>query len=110
MSTIIPNSDYDLWDAWLHKICPFLSVPLFFFCFHLLTLLTDKNTQRDNWFKAAEDSISTGVCLRVENGFFRVFPYENPALIPFETAIRALNPVVAVKVCSPAIHVTLGKM
>ncbi|KAF8063260.1 glycosyl transferase family group 2-domain-containing protein [Lyophyllum atratum] len=32
-----------------------------------------------------------------------VFPYENPALIPFEAAVRGLNPVVAVKLRSSAV-------
>ncbi|PFH48495.1 hypothetical protein AMATHDRAFT_65339 [Amanita thiersii Skay4041] len=84
------NSDYDKWDAWLHKIY--------------------ENTQRDNWFMPMEDVIATGVCLRVENGFFRVFPYENAALVPFEEAVRRLNPVVAVKVRNAAIHAALGKV
>ncbi|KAF8063255.1 glycosyl transferase family group 2-domain-containing protein [Lyophyllum atratum] len=34
---------------------------------------------------------------------FLVFPYENPALIPFEAAVRGLNPVVAVKLRSSAV-------
>jgi hypothetical protein len=28
-----------------------------------------------------------------------VFPYENPYLVPFEAAVRSLNPLVAIKVC-----------
>jgi hypothetical protein len=39
---------------------------------------------------------------------FRVFPYENPALEPFETAVAALNPQVAVKVRSAAVHAALA--
>jgi hypothetical protein len=39
---------------------------------------------------------------------FRVFPYENPALEPFETAVAALNPQVAVKVRSAAVHAALS--
>lgn len=57
-----------------------------------------------------EDIISTGVCLRVEDGYFRVFPYENPALIPFEAAVRRLNPVVAVKLRSAAVTAAIRKM
>lgn len=55
-----------------------------------------------------------GVCIRVTNndgtgqGQFRVFPYENRYLEPFEAAVRALNPVVAVKVRSAAIHAALS--
>jgi hypothetical protein len=37
-----------------------------------------------------------------------VFPYENPYLQPFEKAVRALNPVVAVKVRSAAVHAALS--
>ena len=39
---------------------------------------------------------------------FRVFPYENRYLEPFEAAVRALNPVVAVKVRSAAVHAALA--
>ncbi|KAH6903092.1 glycosyl transferase family group 2-domain-containing protein [Coprinopsis sp. MPI-PUGE-AT-0042] len=84
------NSDYDLWDAWLHKIYEI--------------------TQQDNWFMPSEEIMSTGVAMRVEDGFFRVFPYENPALVPFEAAVRKLNPVVAVKMRSAAVHAALRKV
>jgi len=57
-----------------------------------------------------EDIISTGVCLRVDDGYFRVFPYENPALVPFEAAVRRLNPVVAVKLRSAAVTAAIRKM
>ncbi|KAF8891407.1 glycosyl transferase family group 2-domain-containing protein [Infundibulicybe gibba] len=86
----IHNSDYDLWDAWLHKIY--------------------ESTQGGNWFGRQEDVISTGVCLRVQNGYFRVFPYENPALVPFEAAVRGLNPVVAVKIRNAAVHAAILKL
>ncbi|KAF8163759.1 glycosyl transferase family group 2-domain-containing protein [Crassisporium funariophilum] len=86
----IHNSDYDLWDAWLHKI---------YEC-----------TQPDNWFMPAEETVSAGVAMRVENGFFRVFPYENPALIPFEAAVRRLNPVVAVKIRNAAVQAAIRKI
>ncbi|KAG8810640.1 hypothetical protein FRC17_002848, partial [Serendipita sp. 399] len=76
--------DYDAYDALLHHIF--------------------KQTQGDAWFKPAAENISTGVCLRVEPGVYRVFPYENPELEPFEAAIRALSPEVAVKVRSAAVH------
>jgi hypothetical protein len=87
--------DYDAYDAILH---------------HLF-----KVTQGDAWFKSAHDSLSAGVCLRVESGagksggsHFRVFPYENLNLVPFEQAVRSLNPVVAVKVRSAAVHSALS--
>ncbi|KAI6133008.1 glycosyl transferase family group 2-domain-containing protein [Pisolithus croceorrhizus] len=80
--------DYDAYDALLHYIF--------------------KQTQGDAWFKPSEENISAGVCLRVEPGHFRVFPYENPVLAPFEAAVRALNPVVAVKVRSAAVHAALA--
>ncbi|KAF8346389.1 glycosyl transferase family group 2-domain-containing protein [Amanita rubescens] len=51
-----------------------------------------------------EENIAVGVCLRVEPGYFRVFPYENPYLAPFEAAVRALNPLVAVKLRTAAVH------
>jgi cellulose synthase/poly-beta-1,6-N-acetylglucosamine synthase-like glycosyltransferase len=87
--------DYDAYDAILH---------------HLF-----KVTQGDAWFKSTHDSLSAGVCLRVESGagksggsHFRVFPYENLNLVPFEQAVRVLNPVVAVKVRSAAVHSALS--
>ena len=65
-------------------------------------------TQGDAWFKPSEENIAAGVCLRVEPGYFRVFPYENPYLAPFEAAVRGLNPLVAVKVRSAAVHSALA--
>ncbi|KAJ7058515.1 glycosyl transferase family group 2-domain-containing protein [Mycena amicta] len=67
-----------------------------------------KKTQNDAWFKPSEENVSAGVCLRVETGLFRVFPYENPFLVPFEAAVRALNPLVAIKVRSAAVHAALS--
>ena len=52
--------------------------------------------------------MAAGVCLRVAPGNFRVFPYENHYLAPFEAAIRQLNPLIAVKVRSAAIHAALA--
>ena len=65
-------------------------------------------TSSDAWFKPTEENIHSGVCLRVDQGRFRVFPYENPYLQPFERAIKILNPVAAVKVRSAAIHAALA--
>ncbi|KAI0074905.1 hypothetical protein K474DRAFT_1709473 [Panus rudis PR-1116 ss-1] len=80
--------DYDAFDALLHHIF--------------------RQTQGDAWFKPSEENIHAGVCLRVDNGRFRVFPYENPHLEPFEAAVRVLNPVVAVKMRSAAVHAALS--
>lgn len=41
---------------------------------------------------------------------YRVFPYENLTLAPFEAAVRSLNPVVAVKVRNAAVHAALGSV
>jgi hypothetical protein len=73
-------------------------------------LCADENTQQDNWFMPSEDTASTGVAIRVDSGFFRLFPYENRALIPFEAAVRRLNPVVAVKIRNAAVHAAIRKM
>ncbi|KAF8201059.1 glycosyl transferase family group 2-domain-containing protein [Mycena galopus ATCC 62051] len=102
--------DYDRWDALLHYLF--------------------KQTQGDAWFRP-DESVSSGVALRVSDGShfnggsssggntptgqtsgpeFRVFPYENPALEPFETAVAALNPQVAVKVRSAAVHAALAEV
>ncbi|KAH9941252.1 glycosyl transferase family group 2-domain-containing protein [Epithele typhae] len=82
--------DYDRYDAFLHHIF--------------------KQTQGDAWFRPNEDNIAVGVALRVDNGEYRVFPYENLGLEPFETAIRALNPAVAVKVRSAAVHAAFAEV
>ena len=37
-----------------------------------------------------------------------MFPYENVYLEPFEAAVRVLNPVVAIKIRSAAIHAALA--
>ncbi|KZV75016.1 hypothetical protein PENSPDRAFT_572274 [Peniophora sp. CONT] len=80
--------DYDAYDALLHHIF--------------------KQTQGDAWFKPSAENVHAGVCLRISVGQFRVFPYENRLLEPFELAVRTLNPLVAVKIRSAAIHVALG--
>jgi len=82
--------DYDRYDAILHHIF--------------------KQTQGDAWFRPNEDSLPCGVAVRVdETGEFRVFPYENIGLEPFEMAVAALNPAVAIKVRSAAVHATLAE-
>ena len=65
-------------------------------------------TQGDAWFKPSSENVHAGVCLRINPGQFRVFPYENRYLEPFEAAVRVLNPMVAVKIRSAAVHVALG--
>ena len=77
---------------------------------NLLIRITDESTQQENWFMPVEETVATGVAMRVENGFFRVFPYENSALIPFEAAVRRLNPVVAVKIRNTAVQAAIRKM
>ncbi|KAK7038697.1 hypothetical protein VNI00_010581 [Paramarasmius palmivorus] len=85
--------DYDRWDALLH---------------HLFKL-----TQGDAWFKP-EEPVSSGVAVRItEAGSddppeYRLFPYENAALEPFETAVTHLNPVVAVKIRNATVHAALA--
>ncbi|KAI0764208.1 glycosyl transferase family group 2-domain-containing protein [Trametes elegans] len=80
--------DYDAYDALLHHIF--------------------KQTQGDAWFKPSEENVHAGVCLRVDAGNFRLFPYDNVYLEPFEASVRVLNPVVAVKIRSAAIHAALS--
>jgi hypothetical protein len=86
----IPQADYDAYDAILHHVF--------------------RSTQGDGWFKPAQESLATGVCLRVdaETSTFRVFPYLNEGLRPFEDAVKGLNPVVAVKVRNAAVHAALA--
>ncbi|KAG6836896.1 hypothetical protein H0H93_001727 [Arthromyces matolae] len=72
-----------------------------------------RQTQGDAWFRPNEENISSGVALRISDvndpvPEFRVFPYENPSLEPFETAVAALNPAVAVKIRSAAVHAALA--
>ncbi|CDO70154.1 hypothetical protein BN946_scf185009.g5 [Trametes cinnabarina] len=80
--------DYDAYDALLHHIF--------------------RQTQGDAWFKPSEENMHAGVCLRVDAGKFRLFPYDNIYLEPFEAGVRLLNPVVAVKIRSAAIHAALA--
>ncbi|TFK63653.1 hypothetical protein BDN72DRAFT_307822 [Pluteus cervinus] len=80
--------DYDSYDAVLHWVF--------------------RSTHGEAWFKPSEENISAGVCLRVAPGDFRIFPYENPYLAPFEAAVRLLNPLIAVKVRSAAVHSALA--
>jgi len=83
--------DYDRWDAMLHYLF--------------------KSTQGDAWFRPQEQHVSSGVALRInDTPEFRIFPYENIALEPFETAVAALNPTVAIKVRSAAVHAALAEV
>ena len=81
---------------------------LTFRLFLCLISLCALQTQGDAWFKPSAENIHAGVCLRIKIGQYRVFPYENRFLEPFEAAVRVLNPVVAVKVRSAAVHVALS--
>ncbi|KAI0051592.1 hypothetical protein FA95DRAFT_1485075 [Auriscalpium vulgare] len=81
--------DYDRYDALLHYIF--------------------KQTQGDAWFRPDARDIAAGVCLRDDQGDYRVFPYENIALEPFERAVRALGLIVAVKVRSAVAHAAVGE-
>lgn len=83
------SSDYDAYDAILHHIF--------------------KQTQGEAWFKPQEESVQAGVALRIDVNppRFRVFPYEDFQLAPFEAAVRGLNPLVAVKIRSAAVHAAL---
>lgn len=99
----------------LHSTSSSLSLCLELCCYPVLILpfsitFSFPQTQGDAWFKPAEENVSTGVCLRVEPGIFRVFPYENPSLEPFEASVRELNPEVAVKVRSAAVHAALASL
>ncbi|RDB26851.1 hypothetical protein Hypma_005327 [Hypsizygus marmoreus] len=74
-----------------------------------------RQTQGDAWFRPNEENISSGVALRISDvndptPEFRVFPYENPTLEPFEVAVAALNPVVAVKIRNAAVHAALASV
>ncbi len=92
-----------------------------------------RQTQGDTWFRPNEEHISSGVALRISDGAsilsytlfnlltdnpahlegapeFRVFPYENASLEPFEAAVSALNPLVAVKVRNAAVHAALAEV
>lgn len=82
--------DYDAYDAILHHVF--------------------EETHGDAWFKPSEDNAHAGVCLRIEPGSFRVFPFENELLLPFEAAVRALNPAIAVKVRSATVHAVLSSV
>ncbi|KAI0327882.1 hypothetical protein GY45DRAFT_1372836 [Cubamyces sp. BRFM 1775] len=86
--------DYDAYDALLHHI--------------FKQACRTFPSRCDAWFKPSEENVHAGVCLRVDNGNFRLFPYDNVYLEPFEAAVQILNPVVAVKIRSAAIHAALA--
>jgi hypothetical protein len=105
--------DYDAYDALLHYVFKQVRIlhshPLFVSPFFLIFFeFAFLQTQGDAWFKPSGDNVAVGVCLRVDPGEFRVFPYENHYLVPFESAVRLLNPVVAVKMRSAAVHSALA--
>ena len=103
--------DYDGYDALLHYIFKQVCIstaPRTPSPGALVLTVSILQTSGDAWFKPTEENIHSGVCLRVAQGRFRVFPYENPYLQPFERAIKILNPIAAVKVRSAAIHAALA--
>ena len=59
---------------------------------------------------AAGGSIAGGVCMRDDAGAYRVFPYEDRRLEPFERAVSAMGLLVAVKVRSAAAHAAVGEV
>lgn len=61
-------------------------------------------TQGGTWFKPSEETVTAGICLRIEKDHFRVFPYDNQFLAPFEAAVRVINPLVAIKIRNAAVH------
>lgn len=101
--------DYDPYDALLHHVYQQVSRILRTQFFLSPSYIRDQ-TQGEAWFRPAEEHIPTGVCLRTEMGHFRVFPYNNALLAPFEAAVRLLNPSVAVKVRSAAVHAAFSTM
>ncbi|KAH9960638.1 glycosyl transferase family group 2-domain-containing protein [Russula dissimulans] len=82
--------DYDRYDALLHYIF--------------------KQTQGDAWFRPDARDTAAGVCLRDDAGSYRVFPYENLSLEPFECAVRAMDLIVAVKVRSAVAHAAVSQV
>lgn len=65
-----------------------------------------KQTQGETWFRPTDENLQAGVALRVQHSppAFRVFPYENMRLVPFEASIRALSTFIAASRrydCSP---------
>ncbi|KAJ7692095.1 glycosyl transferase family group 2-domain-containing protein [Mycena rosella] len=89
----ILTSDYDEVDALLHSIY--------------------ERTQQDAWFVPAPGALADaslgGVAIRV-SASFRIFPYNAPHLVPFEAAVRALNPAGAVLVRNAAVTAAVGKV
>ncbi|EJD37769.1 hypothetical protein AURDEDRAFT_116681 [Auricularia subglabra TFB-10046 SS5] len=79
--------EYDAYDALLHHIY--------------------KQTQHDA--PARSGAAPTGVCLRIAQHQFRVYP-DTPALDSFAAAVDALNPEVAVKLRSASVHAALGRV
>ncbi|KAH7103336.1 glycosyl transferase family group 2-domain-containing protein [Auriculariales sp. MPI-PUGE-AT-0066] len=84
---------YDAYDALLHHIYKETQ-------FNTL----DVSRSRQSTYVAAP----TGVCLRVESYSFRTYP-ETEALDSFTTAVRSLNPEVAVKVRTSSVQVALSR-
>ncbi|KAJ7732133.1 glycosyl transferase family group 2-domain-containing protein [Mycena metata] len=90
----ILTSDYDEVDALLHSIY--------------------EKTQQDAWFAppptsgAVADASLGGT--NANQSEFRIFPYHAPHLVPFEAAVRALNPAGAVLVRNAAVTAAVGRV
>ena len=69
-----------------------------------------KQIQGNAWFRPNEDNVAVGVALRVDSNEYRVLPFENLGLEPFEAAVRVLTPAGAVKVRSAAVHAALAEV
>ncbi|KAJ6577934.1 glycosyl transferase family group 2-domain-containing protein [Mycena capillaripes] len=86
----ILTSDYDEVDALLHSIY--------------------ERTQQDAWFAPAPAGALADASLALASSEFRIFPYNAPHLIPFEAAVRALNPAGAVLVRNAAVTAAVSKV
>ncbi|KAJ7082932.1 glycosyl transferase family group 2-domain-containing protein [Mycena belliarum] len=68
-------------------------------------------SQSASAFNASGASTPSGGSVRSGSGAqFRIFPYNAPHLVPFEAAVRALNPAGAVLVRSAAVTAAVGKV
>ncbi|KAJ7850350.1 glycosyl transferase family group 2-domain-containing protein [Mycena leptocephala] len=85
----ILTSDYDEVDALLHSIY--------------------EKTQQDAWFAPAPTAGAKSQP-DAQQSEFRIFPYNAPHLVPFEAAVRALNPAGAVLVRNAAVTAAVGKV
>ncbi|KAF9262377.1 hypothetical protein L218DRAFT_960195 [Marasmius fiardii PR-910] len=95
-SMTIHPPDYDAFDALLHSVY--------------------LHTQSSNWFDTSAVG-GTGVCIRVAgNGpipaHYRVFPYNDPSLLPFHENVSKMGSgvVIAVKVRGASVHAVVSRV